>query len=135
MSVTTGAAETEALGAELAATIEPGDVVVVSGEVGAGKTTLVKLLVGLYQPESGLVRYNGIDAASIDPEELRDMRTCLTAPAPVQAPVHVDWNAVHTRLNRLGAVGFHMDQVGQGQCRVLFMLPTRDQHDVHAVLP
>jgi tRNA threonylcarbamoyladenosine biosynthesis protein TsaE len=42
MSVSTGAAETEALGAELAATIEPGDVVLVSGEVGAGKTTLIR---------------------------------------------------------------------------------------------
>lgn len=44
MSLTTtgSAAETEALGAELAAMIEPGDVIVVSGEVGAGKTTLVR---------------------------------------------------------------------------------------------
>jgi tRNA threonylcarbamoyladenosine biosynthesis protein TsaE len=36
------AAETEALGAQLAGRLEPGDVVVVSGEVGAGKTTLVR---------------------------------------------------------------------------------------------
>lgn len=36
------AAETEALGAELADRLEPGDVVVVSGEVGAGKTTLIR---------------------------------------------------------------------------------------------
>ena len=42
MSVSTGAAETEALGAELAKMIEPGDVVLVSGEVGAGKTTLIR---------------------------------------------------------------------------------------------
>jgi tRNA threonylcarbamoyladenosine biosynthesis protein TsaE len=35
-------AETEALGAELAERLEPGDVVVVSGEVGAGKTTLIR---------------------------------------------------------------------------------------------
>jgi tRNA threonylcarbamoyladenosine biosynthesis protein TsaE len=42
-AITTGsAAETEALGAELAAMIEPGDVVVISGEVGAGKTTLIR---------------------------------------------------------------------------------------------
>ncbi|HVY77714.1 MAG TPA: tRNA (adenosine(37)-N6)-threonylcarbamoyltransferase complex ATPase subunit type 1 TsaE [Solirubrobacterales bacterium] len=36
------AAATEALGAELAARLGPGDVVVVSGEVGAGKTTLIR---------------------------------------------------------------------------------------------
>lgn len=36
------AAETERVGAELAAQLQPGDVVVVSGEVGAGKTTLIR---------------------------------------------------------------------------------------------
>lgn len=39
---TRSAAETEALGAELAERLEAGDVVVVSGEVGAGKTTLIR---------------------------------------------------------------------------------------------
>jgi tRNA threonylcarbamoyladenosine biosynthesis protein TsaE len=39
---TTGAAETEELGAELAATLSDGDVVLVRGELGAGKTTLVR---------------------------------------------------------------------------------------------
>jgi tRNA threonylcarbamoyladenosine biosynthesis protein TsaE len=36
------AAETEALGARVAERLQPGDVVVVSGEVGAGKTTLIR---------------------------------------------------------------------------------------------
>jgi tRNA threonylcarbamoyladenosine biosynthesis protein TsaE len=39
---TSSAAETEALGARLADALEPGDVVVVSGDVGAGKTTLIR---------------------------------------------------------------------------------------------
>ena len=36
------AAETEAVGAELAERLAPGDVVIVSGDVGAGKTTLIR---------------------------------------------------------------------------------------------
>jgi tRNA threonylcarbamoyladenosine biosynthesis protein TsaE len=39
---THSAAETEAVGADLAQRLAPGDVVVVSGEVGAGKTTLIR---------------------------------------------------------------------------------------------
>jgi tRNA threonylcarbamoyladenosine biosynthesis protein TsaE len=39
---TSSAAQTEALGAELAATLGPGDVVLVVGEMGAGKTTLIR---------------------------------------------------------------------------------------------
>ncbi len=39
---TSSAAATEALGARVAARLGPGDVVVVSGEVGAGKTTLIR---------------------------------------------------------------------------------------------
>jgi tRNA threonylcarbamoyladenosine biosynthesis protein TsaE len=37
-----GPADTEAIGARLAALLQPGDVVLVAGELGAGKTTLVR---------------------------------------------------------------------------------------------
>jgi tRNA threonylcarbamoyladenosine biosynthesis protein TsaE len=39
---TSSAAETEAVGERLAADLQPGDVVLVSGELGAGKTTLIR---------------------------------------------------------------------------------------------
>ena len=39
---TAGPAETESLGAELAATLADGDVVLVHGDLGSGKTTLVR---------------------------------------------------------------------------------------------
>jgi len=51
--------------------LNSGDTIAFVGPSGAGKTTLVKLLVGLYPPKEGSVRYNGIDASQIDPDELR----------------------------------------------------------------
>jgi tRNA threonylcarbamoyladenosine biosynthesis protein TsaE len=39
---TAGAAETEALGARIAERLQPGDVVLLSGDLGAGKTTLIR---------------------------------------------------------------------------------------------
>ena len=47
------AAETEAIGARVAAGLEPGDVVLIQGELGAGKTTLVRgaaRALGVRQP-------------------------------------------------------------------------------------
>jgi len=41
-AATDSVAGTEALGARLAAQLEPGDVVMVSGDVGAGKTTMIR---------------------------------------------------------------------------------------------
>jgi len=48
-----------------------GETIAFVGPSGAGKTTLVKLLVGLYPPREGSVRYNGLDPAQIDPDQLR----------------------------------------------------------------
>jgi len=49
-----------------------GDTVAFVGPSGAGKTTLVKLLVGLYPPKSGEILYNGIPARDVDLDELRE---------------------------------------------------------------
>ena len=48
-----------------------GETIAFVGPSGAGKTTLVKLLVGLYQPYSGDILYNGISIKDIDLDELR----------------------------------------------------------------
>ncbi|WP_245966279.1 ABC transporter ATP-binding protein [Sphaerisporangium album] len=51
--------------------IDRGEVVALVGENGSGKTTLSKILAGLYDPGEGRVRWDDVDLAGVDPEDLR----------------------------------------------------------------
>ena len=55
----------------LSFTIEPGEKVGIIGAVGSGKTTLERLLINLYEPDSGSVQIDGTDVRQIDPGDLR----------------------------------------------------------------
>ena len=51
--------------------IKPGEKVAILGRIGSGKTTLEKLILGLYRPTEGAVMVDGIDLRQLDPAELR----------------------------------------------------------------
>jgi len=61
--------------------IKKGETVAFVGPSGAGKTTLVKLLVGLYPPAKGTVKYNSIDSTEIDLLDLRKQLGFVTQDA------------------------------------------------------
>ena len=53
--------------------IEPGERIVITGANGCGKSTLVQLMAGLYQAESGSIMYDGLSVGNIEPSSLRSV--------------------------------------------------------------
>jgi ATP-binding cassette subfamily B multidrug efflux pump len=52
-------------------TIEPGETVAIVGHTGAGKTTLISLLLRFYDVQKGAVRMDGVDVKDMDLADLR----------------------------------------------------------------
>ncbi len=52
-------------------TIEPGETVAIVGHTGAGKTTIISLLMRFYDVQKGAVRIDGVDVKDMDLAELR----------------------------------------------------------------
>jgi len=50
---------------------QPGERVAVLGRIGSGKSTVLRLLAGLYQPTEGQAEADGIDLRQIDPADYR----------------------------------------------------------------
>ncbi|TMJ18395.1 MAG: type I secretion system permease/ATPase [Alphaproteobacteria bacterium] len=55
----------------LSFTVEPGEHVALLGRVGSGKSTIARLILGLYPPEEGLIMVDGTDIRQLDPASLR----------------------------------------------------------------
>ncbi len=51
--------------------ITPGEKVAVLGRIGSGKSTMQKLILGLYRPTGGAVLIDGVDVRQLDPAEMR----------------------------------------------------------------
>ena len=52
-------------------TIEPGEKVAILGRIGCGKSTIARMIIGLYEPKQGSVLIDNTDIRQIDPGDLR----------------------------------------------------------------
>jgi subfamily B ATP-binding cassette protein MsbA len=106
--------EVEALnGVSLEATV--GETVALVGDSGGGKTSLVSLIPRLYDPSSGVLRINGVDARELDLGALRDRIGVVpqrvyvfrdTVAANVAYGRDIDRDRVEEALRRAGAWDF-----------------------------
>jgi len=111
-------------------TIEPGEKIGLVGENGAGKSTIVKLLLRLHDPTEGAIRYGGVDLRDMDPADLRGrigavfqdfVRYQFSAAENVGLgePAHLDDRArIAAAVGRAGAAGV-VEALPQGYDTVL----------------
>ena len=74
--VTFGYGEKQVLN-DFSMTVHQGEQVTLIGRTGAGKSTIFKLLLGLYPPESGSVTIGGVPVADITDRERRACISCV----------------------------------------------------------
>lgn len=70
---------------DITLTIKPYETVALVGQNGCGKTTLLKVLAGLYPPESGEIYYDRINVQNIDRHEIYD-KISFAFQSPVKYP-------------------------------------------------
>lgn len=58
-------------------TVKEGEQVTLIGRTGAGKSTVFRLLLGLYRPEAGTITIGGVDVAEITDRERRSCIGCV----------------------------------------------------------
>ena len=86
--------------------IQPGETVALVGPSGAGKTTLMQLLLRFYDVESGTIEVDGVDIAMADPVEVRNRMALVP-----QDPIIFSTNAwENIRYGRPGATDEEVKQ-------------------------
>ncbi|OQX41731.1 MAG: ABC transporter ATP-binding protein [Candidatus Sedimenticola endophacoides] len=114
--------------------IRAGEKIALVGASGGGKTTLVQVILGLYTPESGTIRFNGVPVSEIGMDVVRDnVATVLQHPALFNDTVRINltlgrelpdealWQAL--RIAQLDDVVEQLDQgldtlIGRGGIRL-----------------
>ena len=103
---------TKELGARFAQILKCGDTIVLSGDLGAGKTTLVKLICGYYDPTEGEILLNGVNIKAYNREHYYKMFSAVfqhfsllagsVAVNVAQSIDHINYDLVYSCVEKAG---------------------------------
>lgn len=76
--------------------IEPGKMVAIVGQTGAGKSTVMQLLLRFFDPQQGAIKIDGTDVRYVDPQKMRS----LFAYVPQDSVIFADTIEANVRFGR-----------------------------------
>src|SRR6476469_3466490 len=100
--------------ADVSFQVRRGETVAFVGPSGAGKTPLVKLLVGLYRPGSGEILYNGVPSDKVDLDRFRERIGFVTQDAQLFSGT-IRENLLFVRPDATDEQC--LDEIGRASCR------------------
>jgi len=98
--------------------VRPGETIAIVGATGSGKTTIISLLERFYDPDQGVIRFDGVDLRELDPQWLRTqiglvMQEVFLVPASVRENILLDQEMDDEALQRIIADSQLMELIGQ----------------------
>jgi ATP-binding cassette subfamily B protein len=106
-------------------TIEPGETVAFVGPSGAGKTTIIQMLLRFYDPEGGRICLDGVDLATLDRTEFRKSLALV----PQDAVIFAATARENIRFGRPDATDAEVEAAAQAAAAHEFILALPEGYD------
>jgi len=108
-------------------TVKPGETLALVGPSGAGKTTVLQLLLRFYDPQSGKITIDGIDISATEPTDFRKYLSLV----PQETIIFADSIAENIRYGRLDASDEEVRAAADAAAASDFIGRTDQGYDTH----
>ena len=111
--------------ADVSFTVMPGETVALVGPSGAGKTTIIQLLQRFYDPQSGVIRLDGVDLRAMDRADFRQHMALV----PQDPVIFADTARENIRFGRPGATDTEVEVAAKAAAAHDFLMALPDKYD------
>lgn len=106
-------------------TVRPGETLALVGPSGAGKTTVLQLLLRFYDPQSGKITIDGVDISGTEPTDFRRYLSLV----PQETIIFADSVAENIRYGRLDATDREVEAAAEAAAAKDFIERSDDGYD------